>query len=220
MEELKILLENPFNDYQKDDLVGFQGKCAEIAKKLFENYCINCNGKKFYFAEIEFYYWQKDKWNDKWNKVTYARDGYNAGDLFFHLSGVDICFDSTFDKNNGFKNPHFGGILIRSIIDTDNKIISGPLNCKDVFLNTCKGGEMPKLDKQSGNRNLSIEATYRSLGKTDMERNIDSGLNLCFFDINYRDEMNPDKEWFNKEKGEIEKRKGTYNTKKFNVNKN
>ena len=133
MEELIKLLENPFDDVTTKE--AFQTKCEEIATKLFNDYCINCNGKKFYFAEIEFYYWQKEKWKEKWNKVTYARDGYNGGDLFFHLSGIDICFESTFDKNNDFKNPHFGGILIRSIIEKHNNVTSGPWNVMMKILN-------------------------------------------------------------------------------------
>ena len=51
MEELKKLLTDPF-----DGVKDINGKVEEIAKELFCNYYIDCNGKKFYFAEIEFYY--------------------------------------------------------------------------------------------------------------------------------------------------------------------
>lgn len=104
MEELKNLLTNPFDG--KED---FQAVCEEIARKLFSHYCINCNGKEYYFAEIEFYYRNEEisKWNNDWNKVTYSnRTGYEAGSLFYHLSGVDICFECT--------EKRYGGILIRS----------------------------------------------------------------------------------------------------------
>mgnify|MGYP003292429639 CR=1 FL=1 len=43
----------------------FQKTCSDIAKDLFCNYCINCNGREYYFAEMEFYYWEKKKWNEK-----------------------------------------------------------------------------------------------------------------------------------------------------------
>lgn len=213
MEDLIKLLENPFDNVKTKD--EFQKKCEEIATKLFNDYCINCNGKEFYFAEIEFYYWQKEKWKEKWNKVTYARDGYNGGDLFFHLSGVDICFESS------FADAKFGGILIRSVyvIDGDTKnFISGPLNCKDAILNASICGSMPKLSKTQNKKNIIPTATYRSLGKKDMEEKIDGALKLCFFDINYINKMNPAKEWFNKETGVIQIRQGTYNIDKFNAN--
>ena len=64
MENLIEKLINPFAGLDKDE---FQNKCNEIAKTLFNDYCINCNGKEFYLAEIEFYYQEKNKWDDKWN---------------------------------------------------------------------------------------------------------------------------------------------------------
>ncbi|MBQ4407711.1 MAG: hypothetical protein II852_11985 [Bacteroidales bacterium] len=206
MEEFKSKYTNPFEGLTKDK---FQGKCAEIANDLFNNYCIKCNEKEFYFAEIEFYYWQKGEWNEKWNKVTYARDGYEAGDLFFHLSGIDICFKSS------YADAKFGGILIRSIIDNDNNVVSGPLNCKDVILNVCRGGCMPKLSKTENRGNITPKETYRSLGATDMKDNIDGTLNLCFFNEALRVQLNPEKQWFDKTKAEIKSRPGTYNTEKF-----
>lgn len=103
MEELKSLLTNPFDE--KKDWNGFQDKCKEIAKKLLENYCIEYGEKKYYyFAEIEFYYYDKERWNDEWNEKTYPRDKKDAGDFFFHYSGVDICFNSKFEEGK------FGGI--------------------------------------------------------------------------------------------------------------
>ena len=212
MEELIKLLENPFDDVTTKE--AFQTKCEEIATKLFNDYCINCNGKKFYFAEIEFYYWQKDKWNEKWNQVTYARDGYEAGDLFFHLSGIDICFKSSYSEAK------FGGILIRSIIDKNNNVISDPLNCKDVILNVCKGGCMPKLSKTENRGSIAPKGTYRSLGSTDMKNNIDGTLKLCFFNEALREQLNPEKQWFDKTKAEIKSRPGTYNTEKFYAKQN
>ena len=208
MEEFKRKYANSFDGLSKDK---FQNKCAEIAKDLFNNYCIKCKEKEFYFAEIEFYYWQKDIWDEKWNKVTYARDGYKAGELFFHLNGIDICFDSSYSETK------FGGILIRSIVDKNNNVVSGPLNCKDAILNASKGECMPKLSKTANRGNFTPKETYRSLGETDMKNNIDDSLKLCFFDVRQRGNFNPKKEWFNKNTGKTNKRKGTYNTEKFDV---
>ena len=110
-EDLKKLLTNPLQglDEKNDKFVEVQNKFKGIAKKLFDNYGIKCGNKIFRFAEIEFYYYnKKEKWQDKWNTATYYRDK-NAGELFFHYSGVDICFQS--DSEN-----EFGGILIRSLV--------------------------------------------------------------------------------------------------------
>ena len=61
----------------------------------------------------------KDKNQYKWQEVTYPRNDYQGGQLFYHLSGIDICFDSHY-KNNEAK---FGGILIRAIKDEKGSIL-------------------------------------------------------------------------------------------------
>ena len=67
-------------------------KCREIASELLTNYGIECNNKIFRFAEIEFYYYDseqylKDKNQYKWQEVTYPRNDYEGGQLFYHLLG-------------------------------------------------------------------------------------------------------------------------------------
>lgn len=101
------------------------------------NYCIKCNEKEFFFAEIEFYYWDKNHWNEKWNRVTYPRI-CNPGKLFYHLSGIDICFDSYYNERNLNDEARFGGILIRAIRSEDGIVIAGPLNCMLSLLNECR----------------------------------------------------------------------------------
>lgn len=214
MENLKKLLGNPFDGKN----VNFQDKCLEIAKELFCNYCINCGETEYYFAEIEFYYYEKGKWDKDWNKVTYERNGYNAGELFYHLSGVDICFESKYDNDKAY----FGGILIRAIkeiSDKNNDIIAGPLTCKDVILNKCKKGNMPKLSIISHNshkRNLTPKATYRALGKDALEKHIDKPYNLCFFDASKENNWNPTKFRYDKNGGKIKSQKGSYKLDRFN----
>ena len=208
MEKLKELLTDPFDGLTKDE---FQDKCFGIAKDLFGNYCINCNGKEYYFAEIEFYYWEKGKWDEKWNRVTYPRDGYEAGTLFFHLSGFDICFKSS------YKEAKFGVILIRSIMNENNEIFAGPLNCKDIILNSCRIGNMPLLKNIEQGRKWApdVKPTNRLLGKEDMRNNIDGNLNLCFYDNNSIKKWNLPKKRFDKNRGSEIERKGTYNIDRF-----
>jgi hypothetical protein len=208
--ENELDLKNPFDGISNYEC--FKAKCRDIASKLFNNYGIKCNNKIFRLAEIEFYYYDseqylKDPSHHKWQEVTYPRNDYKGGELFYHLSGIDICFDSQYNEESG----RFGGILIRSIKDGD-KIIAGPLNSKDEILIACKNGEMPKLKKLSEKQEIELEQTYRSLGKTGTD--IHDGL--CFFDgCLVKDDWNPKRDRFDTKTGRIESKKSSYNTSKF-----
>ena len=205
--ELEEMLTNPFDGLTEKQ---FQEQCDKIAEELFCRHCINCNGKEYYFAEIEFYYWNKRKKKKKWNRVTYPRDGYEAGTLFYHLSGFDICFDSSYKKEK------FGGILVRSVMDENNEVIVGPLTCKDMILNSCGKRNMPSLEKITKKKDWKpqVKSTNRMLGKEDMKNKIDKDLNLCFYNSKI-DNWNPKKKRFDKRKGcEIES-KGFYNIDRF-----
>lgn len=212
MEEIIELLKNPFDGLS--DYESIKKKCEEIAQKLFDNNGIKSGDKTFRFTEIEFYYYDKamylkDKNLNKWQEVTYPRDNYQGGQLFYHLSGIDICFDSHYKNNEG----KFGGILIRAIKDGD-RIIAGPLNCKDEILNACKNEEMPKLIevKVSERRSIKLNSTYRSLGKTGTD--IHDGL--CFFDGSLvKDDWNPKRKRFYTKTGRIESKNSSYDTSKF-----
>ena len=210
MEEKYDFLMNPFDKLSKGEEKKFQRECALIAQKLFDNYCLLCGDVKYFFAEIEFYYYEKGKWDDKWNEVTYARDGYKAGDLFYHLSGIDICFESHYVNFNA----KFGGILIRAIKDEKGIVIAGPLTCKDEILNACMGKKMPILVKISTPLKISLKSTYRALGKNDTDKENDR---LCFYD-RWINDWNPIKDRYNTRKGDIESQKGTYKTDRFNDN--
>ena len=204
------LFKNPFEGLSNYESI--QDKCAEIARELFSNYHLACGNETFRFAEIEFYYYDramylKDKNLNKWQEVTYPRDNYQGGQLFYHLSGIDICFDSQYNEESG----RFGGILIRSIKDGD-KIIAGPLNCKDEILNACKNGEMPKLIEVSGKQEIEPAQTYRSLGKTGT----DTHDGLCFYDASIKKgNWNPKRDRFDTKTGNTESKKSSYNTSKF-----
>lgn len=218
MENIKQLLEKPFENLKEYDIQNYQEECSKIAKELFCNWCINCNGKEYYFAEIEFYYYDsnrylKNKKQFRWQKVTYARDGYKAGNLLYHLSGIDVCFESNYNDQEA----KFGGILIRAIKEVNDKngtIIAGPLICKDEILNACKSGKMPEFCEVTQKRNLTPKATYRALGKDDIDMENDR---LCFYDPNKENNWNPiiDKK-YNKETGIINPSSRSYRTDRFN----
>jgi hypothetical protein len=221
MEELKKLLTDPFDGKRTDEIA----KTVEnIAKTLFRDYYIDCNGKKFYFAEIEFYYWQNDEldkgFNQKWNRVTYPRIS-QAGDFLFHLSGVDICFNSYYNIDNFDASDRFGGILIRSIRDEAGNVTAGPWNCMLKIINECRGGMMPQILKadQPCNIEKNIKSTYRALGKDDQKKEEDNPLKLCFYDSSI-----PKDKWGNqirvtlvKDKGVLKKNKSSYKTDRFEL---
>jgi hypothetical protein len=129
MEELKKLL-----DLSKLKSSNVIEDCfRKVAKELFQNYHIEKGENCFYdFVEIEFYYYSEGHQD----VITYARTA-NAGDWFFHNSGVDIAFKSVNDKEC------YGGILIRGIKKGD-AVIAGPLNCVDELFDKFTALEIPK----------------------------------------------------------------------------
>ncbi|WP_111670561.1 hypothetical protein [Algoriphagus litoralis] len=101
----------------KENEAGF----GQIAKTLFEEYVIQKGDKLFRLIEIEFY-WNSETHPDQ---STYGRNHIRpqAGDWFFHYSGVDIALDNQELKGEG-------GILIRGIYDiAEKREIKGPMIC-------------------------------------------------------------------------------------------
>lgn len=100
-----------------------------LAESIMNKVCIS-NGKLYHPIEIEFYIYDKEEHPDI---HVYPREA-KAGDLFFHLSGMDICFESSFEEKEG--TIRFGGILIRALEREDGKRFGGPLTCVNEVLNT------------------------------------------------------------------------------------
>jgi hypothetical protein len=93
----------------------------KIAQILFDNYAIQTHSAKYRMSELEFY-WNSENHKDN---STYKRNHVDpkSGEWFFHYSGVDIALKN--EESGGY-----GGILIRSIYDISNKIITkGPMVC-------------------------------------------------------------------------------------------
>lgn len=149
----------------------------DLANKIINNYHIKCGNKGFRFAEIEFYYYDKNHFNEEWCQKTYPRKDKDAGELFFHYSGVDICFDSSFDKDMAI----FGGILIRSLYDEERKMyITGPLLCANEMLNACSKNMVWPVIEETIEHSCVIEATGRyGISYSDGYEFKDK---LCFYD--------------------------------------
>lgn len=169
--DIRKALQEPLENLNSENVLEI---FEQIAKNLFDNFYIQCDTTKYYFTEIEFYYFKKGVWCDN---ITYERGNRKVGDLFYHLSGVDICFDCS--------NNEYGGILIRSMkkINKDKKeMVNGPLNCLIDMLNSCENGQMPHLMECIEQKTFDILFSKRiNLGKVakDEYRNILLRAVLC-----------------------------------------
>lgn len=134
-------------------------KIKEFAEYLMSHYCLDNGTDKYQLLEMEIYnddmeYNQmtEDKKKDK--NITYPRVK-KALDIFYHYTGLDICFES-----NG--KTHSGGILIRAVKKLDggeDTFIGGPLKLKDTILNEATS----KIYAKALNQVLSVELNKPTL---------------------------------------------------------
>lgn len=147
------LIGEELKSYEK--INEFQKYFDDIAKYIFGNVAVvigDSNSKQinYYLEEIEFYYnngkileeefafttkkGEEKKGKKNYFSCTYKRER-DAKQLFWHYSGVDICFQSD--------ETCYGGILIRSLTkeyeDNDGnlrtELIAGPLRCSNELIN-------------------------------------------------------------------------------------
>lgn len=158
---------------------------ADIAQILMGKYVIK-KGKDIYrIVEIEFYAFS----NDHKDFITYPRTT-NAGQWFFHQSGVDLTFksqDIDIKHKNGNiyinlgQKPQFGGILIRGLYKMnpqkeEKTYIFGPQKCVNVL-----------WDKF--NALLSSANEYPTIIRAPREHNLTAhNLTYCKRCINIKDE--------------------------------
>ena len=180
-EQLKKLLELPFNVTKKEDIA------YDIVSNLMSNYVIMKGNDMYEIIEAEFYYYSHSH-----PDITVYERNMDGGRFFFHQSGVDITFKSHIEKINGkidSQKSAFGGILIRSLkrISRNNvcEFILGPLNCVNHLwdnFNAIKPSvsEYPYLEFQTI-EGVSIEAEERfyPIKKEQKEKKLNS-LNSKF----------------------------------------
>ena len=181
MGKIENYLSEKLDGFKK--IEDFQKHFDEMAKYILCNVAIvigDSNSKqiRYYLEEIEFYYNNlpikiiestkgKTITDEEKNKIhhfscTYKRDK-KAGQLFWHYSGVDICFQSYMEQNC------YGGILIRSVTkeDTDKnrELITGPLRCANEIMNQCvekENNSIPRvMEVPRYDNNYEIRSTIR-----------------------------------------------------------
>lgn len=182
-------------DLSNVEINNIEQRFEEIAKRLFQGYCIKKGNDQYKLLEIEFYYYTKD-FEDI---ITYPRN-VSSGKWFFHDSGVDITFDSKCtDKNCSCdkrkpNEDYFGGILIRSLLKNDKELITGPLKCSWALFDFIDAFALEKEDLplivNNENEKLHIFDTSRYIlineekSRDRFGNNLDSFLS--FKDKSYR----------------------------------
>lgn len=101
---------------------------SKIANLLINKHVIESGKKKYHIVELEFYYYSKQ--DPTPDDVTYPRCDKKAGQLFFHYSGMDICFMCDAAKDPAY----YGGILVRCVSD-GKEFYGGPLVACNEILN-------------------------------------------------------------------------------------
>lgn len=153
MDRLKSLL-NIETIVAKSDI---DSELKSIAKLLMNEYYIS-NGVHLYRPlEIEFYIYLKDiSDNEKRHadEHVYPRTA-EAGRIFFHQSGMDICFSSS------MKDGYFGGILIRALEREDKEFFGGPRICAFEVLNSATSMCVVKECENDKKLSLDVEASER-----------------------------------------------------------
>ena len=179
--ELRDLL-----DLSNVEINNIEQRFEEIAKHLFQGYCIKKGNDQYKLLEIEFYYYTKD-FEDI---ITYPRN-VSSGKWFFHDSGVDITFESKCTdtdcgcdkrKPNG---DYFGGILIRSLLKNDKELITGPLKCSWALFDFIDAFVLEKEDLplivNNENEKLPIIATNRYIPIDEKNAQVRFGNNSSAF---------------------------------------
>ena len=128
---------------------------GKLSDYLFHHLAIKAGKDTYTFLEIEFYYYNEKSIfkGSTLYSCTYPRTR-NAGQFFWHYSGLDICFESK--EEDGY----FGGILIRSLKKNDKEIIAGPMRCSNEILNSCET-ELPTLVEHESNSGCEPKTTFR-----------------------------------------------------------
>lgn len=148
---------------------------SDMAKDLMQNYCIEkkysdalqteAKTEIYFFEEIEFYFYHKDKHTD--NNHVYPRLS-KRGQWFVHYSGVDIAFETVLNESRD-EIVQCGGILIRGLRKSNREIVGGPLRCLVELFNDCES--FPQIKKLEISREIDAPIGTSRIGINDPDEN-------------------------------------------------
>jgi hypothetical protein len=168
IEDLKELMRIPPDALPEEIRKRFE----DIADALINHVYIQYGEQRYYFEEIEFYYYNKNHRD----LITYPRKSGALQWFRNFFDGVDLTFESNMELSdcngkelydlNPDSNPSFGGILIRQISDEGKKLVAtGPLLSANklfkLFDATCLPKDFPVLKYDADSRGLEKESKQR-----------------------------------------------------------
>ena len=175
-----------------------------LAEEIMNKICISNGAYIYHPIEIEFYVYDKEKHADI---HVYPREA-EAGDIFFHLSGMDICFESSFEEKNGTIS--FGGILIRALEREDGKRFGGPLTCKDEVLNSANARCVTKMCEKELSYGISNTKQRKGINKYEKKKDDYWDVKYRFFRDDFIDFLMMEDETFDFDEGHKKPRKRKY----------
>lgn len=172
-----------------------------LAEEIMNKICISNGAYIYHPIEIEFYIYDKEEHPDI---HVYPRDNKKAGDLFFHLSGMDICFESSIEDGR------FGGILIRALEREDGKRFGGPLTCKDEVLNSANARCVTKMCEKELSYSISNTKQRKGINKYEKKKDDYWDAKYRFFRHDFIDSLTMEDETFDFDEGHKKPRKRKY----------
>lgn len=172
-----------------------------LAEEIMNKICISNGAYIYHPIEIEFYIYDKEEHPDI---HVYPRDNKKAGDLFFHLSGMDICFESSIEDGR------FGGILIRALEREDGKRFGGPLTCKDEVLNSANARCVTKMCEKELSYSISNTKQRKGINKYEKKKDDYWDARYRFFRHDFIDSLTMEDETFDFDEGHKKPRKRKY----------
>jgi len=119
-----------------------------VAVDLMSNYCFKKNNEKYFFTEIEFYFWSPEFKDDFIHDKKGTTSQCESNKIYHHYSGFDITFGKRFENYT-----ERGGILLRGLKNNQFEFICGPLKCSNEIFSGVTLGEnySIRLTKEKSN---------------------------------------------------------------------
>lgn len=119
-----------------------EARFAQIAKLLFNSFAIEHENSRYFFKEIEFYFYNQHHQDI----ITHPRSSKALRWYFNDFGGIDLNFESSISTTHTIasrnksrekyqldEHSFFGGILIRKLQSEDCRVLDGPMACAKLF---------------------------------------------------------------------------------------